>query len=327
MPHHDRISNIFQAYPSAVTSIESAQNLFDGQQIYQGVGLQDQDYGADCFTWQKYICTKNTTSTISADQGGALLPPRPESLNSHITNPTRQGAQTWGCSLFDLHNQTSTQLYKETYPNESVPANGNESAFSGWAYPPWEGFAQNAQWGRVWMLGAGQRYTQQQVNLSDAATIDLEATPNKDEEGNGQQDHGDDADVSLSAGHRSSQAYSPTPSVEKEVELDQRAAAKKVDKDISTAGTAGPSAISQGPSRQRKKLTVEQKRSNHIRYEKRRRALIRDRFTALAELLPGLDGENCSKSRTLFSAVEQLQVLLEKNKLLQEQVDMLKRDK
>ncbi|OAR00867.1 hypothetical protein LLEC1_02736 [Akanthomyces lecanii] len=299
MPLPDSSPITAQYDPNGVLPIETIQPIFNGQYIYQAVALQDEGYDTDRLTWQKYIPTKSTTST---DSDPALHHHQPASFNFHITNPTKQGAHMWGCPLPISQNQTSAQYGKEILPNEDVIAKAHEStlALVGWACPPWgslpaQNFAENgAQWAGVQTLGAGTRFAQQQVNLGDATTVDLESMPFSQEEGTRQQELGDDANVALSDGYGSSQAYSPTPSLE---------------------------------NRPRKKLTVEQKRSNHIRYEKRRRALIRDRFTALAELLPGLDAENCSKSRTLFSAVEQLQILLEKNKALQEQVDMLTRDK
>lgn len=327
MPRHDEVSTIFQIDPIGIESIQLPQNVLHGQQIFEGVELQNQGQGGD---WQKLMRTRSITSAINTDQGVAPLSYQPPSLNPHMTNPTGQGATISGCSFLDIHNQTSMQSNKETLSNESVITNGNVCGFLS-LYAPWEGLptpslVENTAWQDAWILGGGTGYTAQQVNLSDVTPINLGSTPHDDEEARAQRDQGDDVDGSLSAGQRSSQSYSPTPSLENSIEFDQRATAKKVDKIIDAACAAGPPGASHGPSRPRKKLTVEQKRSNHIRYEKRRRALIRDRFNALAELLPGLDGENCSKSRTLFSAVEQLQVLLEKNKALQEQVDMLKRD-
>lgn len=70
----------------------------------------------------------------------------------------------------------------------------------------------------------------------------------------------------------------------------------------------------------RENLTDEQKRSNHIRSEQKRRTVIKEGFDDLCELVPGLQGGGFSKSTMLTMAAEWLEELLQGNETLTAQL-------
>ncbi|KAG5289222.1 HLH transcription factor [Histoplasma ohiense] len=75
----------------------------------------------------------------------------------------------------------------------------------------------------------------------------------------------------------------------------------------------------------RENLTEEQKRTNHILSEQKRRNLIKQGFDDLCALVPELHGGGFSKSTMLIQAAEWLEDLLHGNELLRNQLDELKR--
>lgn len=133
-----------------------------------------------------------------------------------------------------------------------------------------------------------------------------------------------DANYARSLGSQSSQARSLASSVREETVGVSRRSIPKAYTDRDMASCAGPSVPKFKAKGQRKKITIEQKRSNHIRHEKKRRELIRDGFNELTELVPGLRGGAWSRSKILYKATELLKTLLEKNEALQEQLNALK---
>ncbi|KAK8200530.1 uncharacterized protein BKA78DRAFT_238518, partial [Phyllosticta capitalensis] len=60
----------------------------------------------------------------------------------------------------------------------------------------------------------------------------------------------------------------------------------------------------------RENLTEEQKRSNHILSEQKRRNLIKNGFTELNELVPGLKAGGFSKSAMLMEAAKFLETMI-----------------
>ncbi|KKZ61308.1 hypothetical protein EMCG_04025 [[Emmonsia] crescens] len=75
----------------------------------------------------------------------------------------------------------------------------------------------------------------------------------------------------------------------------------------------------------RENLTEEQKRTNHILSEQKRRNLIKQGFDDLCSLVPELHGGGFSKSTMLIQAAEWLEDLLRGNEILQNQLDELKK--
>ncbi|TQS31617.1 hypothetical protein Golomagni_08096 [Golovinomyces magnicellulatus] len=73
----------------------------------------------------------------------------------------------------------------------------------------------------------------------------------------------------------------------------------------------------------RENLSEEQKRSNHIRSEQKRRTVIKEGFDDLCELVPGLRGGGFSKSTMLTMAGEWLEELLKGNEALAAQLTSL----
>lgn len=74
----------------------------------------------------------------------------------------------------------------------------------------------------------------------------------------------------------------------------------------------------------RENLSEEQKRTNHILSEQKRRNLIRQGFDDLCSLVPGLRGGGFSKSAMLTQAADWLEDLLRGNELLQSQLADMK---
>ncbi|KAJ6030794.1 hypothetical protein N7499_013209 [Penicillium canescens] len=82
--------------------------------------------------------------------------------------------------------------------------------------------------------------------------------------------------------------------------------------------------IQPGSKAARENLSEEQKRTNHILSEQKRRNLIRQGFEDLCTLVPGLRGGGFSKSAMLTSAADWLEDLLHGNDILQGQLHELK---
>ncbi|KAL5340748.1 hypothetical protein BJX70DRAFT_360281 [Aspergillus crustosus] len=84
------------------------------------------------------------------------------------------------------------------------------------------------------------------------------------------------------------------------------------------------SRASQNSKQPRENLTEEQKRSNHILSEQKRRNLIRKGFDDLCILVPGLKGGGFSKSAMLSQAADWLEIILRDNDTLRTQLADLK---
>ncbi|KAJ3494310.1 hypothetical protein NLG97_g4160 [Lecanicillium saksenae] len=94
--------------------------------------------------------------------------------------------------------------------------------------------------------------------------------------------------------------------------------------DVSTSSSAQwPRRADSEHTSRRKKLTTDQKRRNHIRHEQTRRGRIRDGFKELTALVPKLQGETRSKSTMLFTTIEWLETLVERNRALEGQLKQL----
>ncbi|KAI9478622.1 MAG: hypothetical protein EXX96DRAFT_539695 [Benjaminiella poitrasii] len=70
-------------------------------------------------------------------------------------------------------------------------------------------------------------------------------------------------------------------------------------------------------------LTEEEKRSNHIASEQKRRSMIRTGFKDLTEIVPTLKNINNSKSTVLFKAVDYIKYLEKRNKSLRDKIKNL----
>ncbi|KAL2850573.1 hypothetical protein BJY01DRAFT_209840 [Aspergillus pseudoustus] len=84
------------------------------------------------------------------------------------------------------------------------------------------------------------------------------------------------------------------------------------------------SRASQSSKPARENLSEEQKRSNHILSEQKRRNLIRQGFEDLCTLVPGLKGGGFSKSAMLTQAADWLEEILRGNEILKSQLADLK---
>ncbi|OAD80652.1 helix-loop-helix DNA-binding domain-containing transcription factor, partial [Phycomyces blakesleeanus NRRL 1555(-)] len=84
----------------------------------------------------------------------------------------------------------------------------------------------------------------------------------------------------------------------------------------SVSGSEGRSPKRNKP--QKELLTEEEKRTNHIASEQKRRSTIRTGFKDLTDIVPTLKNINNSKSAVLFKAVEYIRYLEKRNKGLHE---------
>ncbi|KAJ5973056.1 uncharacterized protein N7479_002974 [Penicillium vulpinum] len=91
-----------------------------------------------------------------------------------------------------------------------------------------------------------------------------------------------------------------------------------------SADMSRKSRLQSGSKSARENLTEEQKRTNHILSEQKRRNLIRQGFEDLCTLVPALRGGGFSKSAMLTGAADWLEDLLQGNDILQSQLRDLK---
>jgi hypothetical protein len=68
--------------------------------------------------------------------------------------------------------------------------------------------------------------------------------------------------------------------------------------------------MSSDPSKDKPRLTEQEKKSNHIASEQKRRQAIREGFDRLATLVPGMEGQGRSESLVLNAAIEHLKAQL-----------------
>ncbi|KAI9032908.1 hypothetical protein CLU79DRAFT_830751 [Phycomyces nitens] len=107
----------------------------------------------------------------------------------------------------------------------------------------------------------------------------------------------------------------------------KRQASDSVDEDdesvrhASSVGSEGRSPKRNKP--QKELLTEEEKRTNHIASEQKRRSTIRTGFKDLTDIVPTLKNINNSKSAVLFKAVEYIRYLEKRTKSLHEKVNGL----
>lgn len=80
-------------------------------------------------------------------------------------------------------------------------------------------------------------------------------------------------------------------------------------------------AQSETSNAQPSRLTEAQKRSNHVRSEKKRRAGIRDSFDRIAEIVPGLEGQGRSEPVVLKKTLDFIETILEERQQLVEEIE------
>ncbi|PQK13622.1 hypothetical protein BB8028_0004g05530 [Beauveria bassiana] len=339
MPYSDNTSNtlpITLVDPRGTPFLAFVQDPYEAQSIHHGMSLNKQNYESNSCASQKLA-----EGLPGANQSTAIYPIPPHYLlKSDVAAAAGQAGHVAGHAPSHLCHQTSVDFKDDLLRNRHI--NSNDNTFMEWLYPPTKGSSsQNfpestVQWGSDSMFDAESRGTQRRVGVRQLTQFRLKLIEDDDEdeeeeeeqEEEEEEEQDGDAEDAPSPGSRSSQARSPTFSVKKGVSTrSSRAISKKAYTDGSAASIAGRSIPRREPKGQRKKLTIEQKRSNHIRHEKKRRGLIRDGFNDLTELVPELRGGTWSRSRILFTAVEFLKTLLERNDALQEELNALKSDK
>lgn len=70
-------------------------------------------------------------------------------------------------------------------------------------------------------------------------------------------------------------------------------------------------------------MTEEEKKSNHIASEQKRRAAIREGFDRLTELVPGLEGQGRSESVVLKKTVEFMRLKLQERRDLIAEIERI----
>jgi len=75
------------------------------------------------------------------------------------------------------------------------------------------------------------------------------------------------------------------------------------------------------PSKEKPRLTEQEKKNNHIASEQKRRQAIREGFDRLAALVPGMEGQGRSESLVLNATIEHMKVQIAEHREL---VDRMK---
>jgi hypothetical protein len=88
------------------------------------------------------------------------------------------------------------------------------------------------------------------------------------------------------------------------------------DDDRSSLTPTGTSKSASGQEKEKPRLTDQEKKSNHIASEQKRRAAIREGFDRLTELVPGLEGQGRSESIVLQKTVDFIHLKLQERQSL-----------
>lgn len=330
-----------------VSSVAMLESSCVSHDAYYNMALHHH-HDADSPLSQEYLHIAGTTD---ADQSTTLNLRQPDLLPmSDTKNANIQTRRIWDGQPSFLQHQTLMDFRNDMLQNTNADANENEHTFVDWAYPlierlPAQSFVENAgQLGDSSIFQVQSRDTQPRVGSKHMMQFRRQLLPEnskseEDEEEDGGDGDGDEDEEEVEGceeqEHDSdtddlftyNQAHGADFSVGKKAGTGMHQLPPNIQRDSSTASTTGSLVTRHEPRKYRKKLTTEQKRSNHIRYEKRRRGLIRDRFLELTELVPELRGGTWSRSRILLKAVEWLQELLARNEALQEQLDAMRDSK
>lgn len=198
----------------------------------------------------------------------------------------------------------------------------NSNCFADWLHPPEEvssqTFAKEAlHWGTDSMSYLALGFPLGRVAVGQGKLLGLENRSDF-----GEWDKKDDMDTIASSvpvpAPKKSPPYSATASATiKPSEAEERDRKKPSNAEHYTVTQKGIQSTYSKIIRQRKRVTIEQKRSNHIRYEKKRRSLINQGFSDLVELIPGLVGRTWPKSTVLFETISYLQDLIQVNEALE----------
>ncbi|MCJ1257119.1 hypothetical protein MMC24_004944 [Lignoscripta atroalba] len=90
---------------------------------------------------------------------------------------------------------------------------------------------------------------------------------------------------------------------------------------MSSSNTPAGSGNEASNTPEKPRLTEQEKKSNHIASEQKRRAAIREGFDRLAELVPGLEGQGRSEGLVLGKCVEYAKEQMEERKTLIKEVE------
>ncbi|KAJ6781881.1 hypothetical protein PWT90_08037 [Aphanocladium album] len=293
--------------PCRAPFIDAVPNTYDNKEIYHGIRYHSQ-CNADFLAAQEYI---PAADTAGQHQRAMLHQQEPE--------------------LFATAARKATHV-EETLLNRNANADGNENICIDWLYPlssrpAAQNFVNNdVPWRSDSKLDTELRGLQKNVGAKKMTEFELHFIPNDDENKEYVVESQDGDDCNLpSADSRSSQAVSAIRTAARNrVSRSRQNKSMDTYTDIPIASVKGSSTAACKATGYRKKLTIEQKRRNHIRHEKTRRGRIRDGFNDLTELIPELRGGTWSRSRILFKTVQWLQTLEERNEKLQEKLDALK---
>ena len=288
--------------------------LYDSQHISYGTRLQVQYEGAERHAPQEY-----NAALCAADvhYGTALCPHEADAapMEDAATSSTQEtNVRNYRSS--HLRHQTQVDFQKEILRYRVTGENKDDNYMMDLMYPSPQGSPARAlgentvQWGSDPTFESETASTQRRVRVKHMTQFQLQLMPhNEDEEG-----------VEKREGEGQGEEQEEKDSGGDEVRIKR----KKTQADNTKSGTPSSFTSNLELKGLRKKLTIEQKRCNHIRHEKKRRGLIRDRFNDLTELVPELRGGTWSRSKILLKAMERILSLTEMNEELQDELDTLK---
>ncbi|PYH96727.1 helix-loop-helix DNA-binding domain protein [Aspergillus ellipticus CBS 707.79] len=89
----------------------------------------------------------------------------------------------------------------------------------------------------------------------------------------------------------------------------------------SSSKPVSASSAANAQDKEKPRLTEQEKKSNHIASEQKRRAAIREGFDRLTELVPGLEGQGRSESIVLRKTVDFIQLQLQERQELMAEIE------
>lgn len=245
----------------------------------------------------------------------------------HDTSRRGQRCHSRSLPVGHLRHQSSVDFGEDLLRN-SHDTDVDENIFADWAWGPRQPSGRRAVHEGSMQFGSDSGFDSPRGSLASASGDDMETEPSPPPPPHVHSSEREEAGfTALSFGYRN-QVFRPawpvlrtrTGSLDPDVASTYRAlsweylgAAMHERKPLAT--------VHVGPRRE--KLTEQQKRRNHILHEKKRRALIKEGFDDLLDLVPGVRDRGLSKSAILLRAAEWLSGLVCENKALRAQARAL----
>lgn len=90
---------------------------------------------------------------------------------------------------------------------------------------------------------------------------------------------------------------------------------------VSKSSSSPRTSVTPVPEKDKPRLTEQEKKSNHIASEQKRRAAIREGFDRLTELVPGLAGQGRSEGMVLRKTVDYIQQQMQERRELIDEIE------